>query len=125
MKILKTLIICLLVGISWSTFAQERAGRGNFQNLSAEERAKSTVERLTKELSLEKAQQDSIYVLSLEQANSDKAAFDSANGDREKIRSVMQQNRAAYNSKVKKFLTAEQIKKYDKLEEERSSRGPR
>lgn len=125
MKILKTFIICLLVGISWGASAQEGAGRGNFQNMSAEERAKSTVERLTKELSLEKAQQDSIYVLSLEQANVDKAAFESANGDREKIRSVMQQNRATYNTKVKKFLTDEQIKKYDKLEAERSSRGPR
>lgn len=125
MKKLKTLIICLLVGISWGGFAQERAGRGNFQNLSAEERAKSTVERLTKELSLEKAQQDSIYKISLEQANLDKAAFESANGDREKIRSVMQTNRTTYNTKLKKFLTAEQQKKYDKLEKERSSRGPR
>lgn len=125
MKTLKGFIVCLLLGISYGGFAQEQGGRGNFQNVSAEERAKTTVERLTKELSLEKPQQDSIYVLTLEQANIDKAAFESANGDREKVRSIMQTNRATYNNKIKKFLTAEQLEKYNKLEEERSSRGPR
>lgn len=112
MKTVLTLLIATICSISIS-IAQEKGSR---QNRTPEERAKFQVEHLTKELELNKTQQDSIYhhfVLS------GKAFQDQRKDmDHEKMRAAMQER----NKKIKTFLTEEQNSKYEELQKRRSNR---
>ncbi|WP_437919401.1 hypothetical protein [Sphingobacterium sp. LRF_L2] len=121
MKNINLCIVFLILGISIG-FAQER---GKFQEMSATDRAKGIVERLTDELALEKSQQDSIYKQALAQATAEKEIFANASGDRETIRTAMQENRKKFDTKIKSFLNEKQLKTYEELESKRGQRPPK
>lgn len=113
----------LLIGVS--SYAQERQGRGNMQNMNPADRAKNTVARLTEQLQLDKGQQDSIYKQVFAQAQHEKQLFSAAGSDREKLRTSMQSSREQYAIKIKQFLNEDQAKKYDELSRQWSQRRPR
>jgi len=116
MKKLTGLMVAIILGISMMGFAQERQGRG-MQQLDPADRAKNTVSRLTAELELNSTQQDSIYKQALAQATEEKEIFSKSSGDREAARQSMQKAREKYRLKIRTFLSEEQVKKYDKLEQ--------
>jgi len=106
----------LIVGL---TQAQERRNR---QDRTVEEVATSEVERLTKELSLNKGQQDSIYKYTLLSGKEQRLIMQNNGSNREanfeKFRSI----REANILKIKSFLNDEQLKKYDELQKNRPQR---
>ncbi|TDS14894.1 hypothetical protein [Sphingobacterium paludis] len=118
MKKLTGLLVTMMFGMSMMGFAQERQGRG-MQQLAPADRAKTTVTRLTEELELSSAQQDSIYKQVFAQATEEKEIFSKSSGDRQAVRQSMQTTREKYRSKIRAFLTEEQAKKYDTLQQRR------
>lgn len=119
MKKLITLMFVALLAIS-SSYAQER---GSGQGRSPEERTKMQVERLSKELNLSQAQQDSIYVHSLQAAKDQQEMMKNAGDDRASIREKMKPIREKNSAKIKSFLNNEQKVKYDELQKQMQNRG--
>ncbi|KGE14671.1 hypothetical protein [Sphingobacterium deserti] len=109
-----------MLGISMMGLAQERQGR-DMQQLDPADRAKNTVRRLTTELELNSTQQDSIYKQVFAQASEEKELFSKSHGDRQVVRQGIQANREKYRKKIRAFLSDEQAKKYDKLQQRQSA----
>lgn len=105
------------------TVAQNR-GMGNFD---PKERAKSQTDELTKVLDLNKDQQQKVLDLQLKSAEEMTAMRQemmNGGGDRDAMREKMTKSREELNAAMKKILTDDQYKKYEKyLEERRNMRG--
>ncbi|TJZ62251.1 hypothetical protein FAZ15_07030 [Sphingobacterium olei] len=122
MKNLMLVLVVIFLSAS-ATVAQERGNRqGAGQNRTPEERAKAEVERLGTALSLNQSQRDSIYKYSLEQTKEQQALFQQGEGDREKRMEQLRSSREKYDTKIKSFLTEDQIKKYEEAQKERTQR---
>lgn len=119
MKRLITLMIVALLAIS-SSYAQER---GTGQVRSPEERTKMQVQRLTKELNLSQAQQDSIYKYSLQTAKDQQEMMKNAGEDRAAMREKMKPLREKSTAKIKSFLNAEQKAKYEEMQKQMQNRS--
>lgn len=99
MKTVFTLVIMTALSIS---ICQAQEG-GNRQHRSPEEQAKIKVERLATELNLQNSQKDSIYnylLIFQKEAKSENR----------------RENWKQRDSKIKSFLTDEQVLKYDSLQ---------
>ena len=108
--------------LGMTSFASAQQSRGGMR-MDPEQRAKRSVDMLNKELTLTQAQKDSIYVFSLDEAKKQQELFQQgdANNRRanfEKMKGIRQESQ----EKIKKVLTAEQQKTYDKLLQERQNR---
>lgn len=125
MKNLITVMLATIftVGIS---VAQERGGRQG-QNRTPEEMAKLQVEHLTKELELNKGQQDSIYKYTLESSKEQRTLMqNSEGGDRQAIFEKMRALREKNSTKIKTFLNESQSAKYEELQKQmQQCRRPR
>lgn len=121
MKKIMTLVAAGLLTIGISS-AQER---GNRQNKSAEETAKEQVERLTQQLSLDKNQQDSVYRYALLANKEQRKLMESAPSNREATFEKMRELRANTDKKIKTFLNADQIKKFEEEIKKRPQGGGR
>ena len=120
--ILATLLLTLFVGTS---FAQQMQGR---QGQDFQQRRQQQMEELKKEIGLNKDQVkkfDEIY----KKYDDKMAAMREdmmAGGDREAMRSKMQQINTERDAEVKKMLNKDQVKKFDdyqkKLAEQRAQR---
>lgn len=115
-------VAAILLTVSASV-AQERANRRPMG--TPEERAKISVERLTKALTLDQKQQDSIYKYTLIQVTEQQAIFQDESSDRQQKMDKLTGLREKYELKFKAFLSADQKIQYDKLQKERQERGPR
>jgi periplasmic protein CpxP/Spy len=117
------LVLLALLAFTVVTVAQNR-GSGNFD---PKEMAKRQTEQLTEELDLNKDQQKKVLELNEKYSEKMSAMFQdmrSGGGDREAMREKMGKMREEQNKEMKKLLTEDQYKKYEKyLEERRSSRG--
>jgi periplasmic protein CpxP/Spy len=117
------LVLLALLAFTVVTFAQNR-GSGNFD---PKEMAKRQTEQLTEELDLNKDQQKKVLELNEKYSEKMSAMFQdmrSGGGDREAMREKMGKMREEQNKEMKKILTEDQYKKYEKyLEERRSRRG--
>jgi protein CpxP len=119
MKKLGFLLMMLILGSTFS-MAQNRGGQGN---MDPEERAKSQTAQLKELLDLKKDQEKKVYDLNLK-AGKEMVALRSSGGDRDAMREKFGEMRKEANKEMKKVLTADQFKKYEKyLEERRSQRG--
>lgn len=122
---MKKLGFIMLVAMLFATasMAQDR-GMGNFD---PKEMAKRQTEELTKTLDLNKDQQKKVLDINLKQAEKMQAMRDemrNGGGDREGMRDKMMKLREEQNKEMKKVLTDDQYKKYEKyLEERRNMRG--
>lgn len=114
MKKLLTFAFATIFTIGLSV-AQERGGRQG-QNRSPEERAKMQVERLTKELELNKTQQDSIYNYFIQSMK--KSTMQEVGSEQ------MKKSFEERNKKVKSFLTKDQVTKYEEMQKNMRARRP-
>lgn len=92
-----------------------------FQQMSAEERAKVQTERMEKLLTLTAEQKSKIEAIDLELSKEMTKMMQNSQGDREAMRSAMQEIDKKRDEKYKTFLSADQFKKYleDKAERQR------
>ena len=105
MKKLLVISIMLVATISFAA-AQQR------QRLSADERAKSQTERLEKLVTLTADQKTKIQAINLELAKQMDTQMQNNQGNRDAIRTAMQEIDKSRDAKYKGVLTDEQFKKY-------------
>ncbi len=113
------LLILFTLNISYAQ-RPEGGGRGG----DPKERANQQTDRMIESLDLSVAQGTKIRALNLEFADKMMAARDKARaaGDRESMRSTVQTMRKEQNEQLKKYLTAEQVSKWEKILAERPER---
>lgn len=115
---------CLIAATNLS--AQDRPNRGG-KPMTAEDMAKFGTERMAEKLKLDDVQKQEVYKLNLEQAQqmqASRAAREAADAEARKAdREKMQQQRAAYDAKLKKLLSEEQYKQW--TEDRQAQRGHR
>lgn len=108
-------------------------GQRNGQNFDPEERAKSQTEQLKKALDLDKDQEKKVYALNLK-AGKEMAEMrkdmQGGGGDREAMREKFGAMREKQNKEMKKILSDDQYKEYEKfvkeqMERRREGRGGR
>lgn len=125
MKKIGFLIVALLL-TGGMAMAQ---GPRNGKKMDPKERAERMTERMAKEYSLNEAQKKDL--LEANMAFTEKMAnrAEDKKTEREELRKEMQDNRDAYDAKLKKILTEEQYAAYSKKQAERQKkmgdRGPR
>lgn len=125
MKKIGFLIVALLL-TGGMAMAQ---GPRNGKKMDPKERAERMTERMAKEYSLNEAQKKDL--LEANMAFTEKMAnrAEDKKAEREELRKEMQNNRDAYDAKLKKILTEEQYAAYSKKQAERQKkmgdRGPR
>ncbi|MFK7984172.1 MAG: DUF4890 domain-containing protein [Saprospiraceae bacterium] len=98
-------------------------GRGG----DPKERANQQTDRMIEALDLSAAQGEKIRALNVAFADKMLVARKEAreSGDREAMRATIQTMRKEQNEKMKKYLTAEQVTKWEKILAERPERGER
>ncbi|RKF32343.1 hypothetical protein BCY89_14220 [Sphingobacterium siyangense] len=107
-------VACLFLSAT-GVFAQQR------QQRSPEEQAKMRVEHLDKLLSLNQTQKDSIYNLTLSQAQQ-RAALRNDGGDRKASMEKFKQLQEIQTTKIKSWLTPDQAKLFDEQQEKMKER---
>lgn len=98
--------------------AMAQGPRGE-RNMDPKERAQKMTEQMVKDYSLTETQKEKVHTLNLEMSESMSKI---TGNDREARRTKMQTIREDYNKNLKKVLTEEQYKKYEKKESERRKR---
>ena len=107
------LVSIMLVAIVTFVTAQQR------QRLSTEERVKNQIERLEKLLSLTADQKTKIEAIELDLAKQMEKLMQDNQGNREGMRTAMQEIDKTRDAKYKEVLSADQLKTYLKDKEER------
>ncbi|MGE8242828.1 hypothetical protein D3C87_632020 [compost metagenome] len=115
MKKKTLMVISGLLLVTTVAFAQQR------QQRSPEDQAKMRVEHLDKLLTLNQVQKDSIYNLTLGQAQQ-RAAIKSDGGDRKANMEKYKQLQEAQATKIKSWLTPDQVKLFDEQQEKMKDR---
>ena len=112
MKKLFVISIMLLATITLATAQQP-------QRMTSEERAKAQTDRMEKLLSLTADQKTKVHAIELEIGNEMTAQRQKNQGDREAMRTAMQEVNKKRDTKYKEVLTADQYKKYLEDNEQR------
>lgn len=120
MKKIKILAICLSLGISLS-YAQQKQIEVKADAASVE-RAQKTVARLQQELNLTSPQQDSIYKYMLQRSAPNKGLREQSKVATRERSAKMQDTREEHRTRIKSFLTPEQIEKFDAMDKQRNTR---
>ncbi|MDR2271570.1 MAG: hypothetical protein LBF27_11760 [Sphingobacterium sp.] len=115
MKKKTLMVISSLLLATTVAFAQQR------QQRSPEEQAKMRVEHLDKLLTLNQVQKDSIYNLTLSQAQQ-RATLKNEGGDRKANMEKFKQLQEVQATKIKSWLTPEQVKLFDEQQEKMKDR---
>lgn len=115
MKKKTLMVISGLLLATTVSFAQQR------QQRSPEEQAKMRVEHLDKLLTLNQVQKDSIYNLTLSHAQQ-RAAIKSDGGDHKANMEKFKQLQEAQATKIKSWLTPDQVKLFDEQQEKMKDR---
>ncbi len=126
---MKKLIIAALLVVGVSTFAQdrkERPQRGDMEKMTPEQRNEKRVERMTKELNLDAAQQEKLKQFYADEAKKREAMMAEMKDKKGQGREMMGQQMKATEAKMKEILTAEQFTKWksnqDKMRERMQQR---
>lgn len=124
MNLLKFILTALLLIVISMTAVAQRP-EGGRQGFDPTERANQQTERMVKSLDLSTAQGEKIKALNLAFAEKTKTArmeARAAGGDRTAMRERMKTLRDEHQTNLKKYLTTEQIEKWEKLQAERPRR---
>ena len=105
---MKKLFVIGVMLMATVTFAKAQ----QFQQMSAEERAKARTERMEKMLALTADQKTKIQAIDLELSKEMTDRMQNNRGNREAMRTAMQEIDKKYDEKYKVVLTAAQFKKY-------------
>lgn len=104
-------------------------GMRNGKKMDPKERAEKMTERMAKEYSLNEAQKKDLLEANMALTEKMANRAEDKKAEREELRKEMQNNRDAYDAKLKKILTEEQYAAYSKNQAERQKkmgdRGPR
>lgn len=104
-------------------------GPRNGNKMDPKERAERMTERMAKEYSLNEAQKKDLLEANMALTEKMANRAEDKKAEREELRKEMQNNRDAYDAKLKKILTEEQYAAYSKKQAERQKkmgdRGPR
>lgn len=119
---MKQIFLMVIAILGMTSFANAQQSRGGMR-MDPEQRAKRSVDMLSRELTLTQVQKDSIYAFSLDEAKKQQELFQQgdANNRRdnfEKMKGIRQESQG----KIKSVLTDDQQKVYDKLLQERQNR---
>ncbi|MDR1371393.1 MAG: hypothetical protein LBJ72_14925 [Dysgonamonadaceae bacterium] len=109
----KILLLTVILFSSLSLFAQEQR-----QRMTVEERAKSVTEWMSKELKLTPEQITPVDSINLIFTKAQQLLFQTADGDRTKIRESMEGLEKEKEAELSKVLTPEQIETYKKKSQE-------
>jgi Spy/CpxP family protein refolding chaperone len=120
MKKFFVIVVCIVATLAGAT-AQQQGGR-NFG--TPEERSKNQTARLDSLVNLTADQKGKIEAINLDLSKKMDDAFRNAQGDRDAMRSKMEEITTERDKQYKAILTDEQYKKYsDNLEQFRGRRG--
>ena len=124
MKKIGFLIVALLL-TGGMAMAQ---GMRNGKKMDPKERAEKMTERMAKEYSLNEAQKKDLLEANMALTEKMANRAEDKKAEKEELRKEMQNNRDAYDAKLKKILTEEQYAAYSKKQAERQKkmgdRGP-
>ncbi len=109
MKKIRLLVIFSLLSCGIA-FSQPPQGRG--QRMTIEERSQKTTEWMTKELDLTKEQITPIDSINLLFTKTQQVLYQSAEGDREKVRDAMNALEKEKETALSKVLTSKQLELY-------------
>lgn len=115
MKKIIIMAFAILVSVA-GAFAQE-AAVGKVKK-SAEERAEKFTKRMTKELTLDAAQQDRVKILNLERFKQIEEVKGNMATNKKEAAAKLKEVNEAYLNNLKGVLTAEQLTKFEALKEE-------
>lgn len=118
----------LMMVLLMATFAGMAQGGGQQRNFDPEEMAKRQTAQIKEACGLDAAQEKKVHELLLTSGKKMRAEREKMMGaggpPSEDMRAKMQKMRDDQNAEMKKILTADQYKKYEKyLEERRAQRG--
>ncbi len=124
---MKKVVFVLIALIAFSVQAQ-REGSGNRSNMTPEEMATSRTKQMTKDLDLTEVQQSKVQAINSKNAETfgklrGKRRSDLSEDERSALRSKMREIQTENQKEMKKILTDEQYKKWDKMQKERKNRG--
>ena len=118
---MKKLFVAVFMLAASFTFASAQQFQ---QNMSVEERAKAQDQRMENLLSLNADQKTKMKAINLDLAKQQDTKMQGVQGDREKMRAIMQEIDKMRDDKYKTLLTADQFKKYTDDKAQRQQRGP-
>ena len=119
---MKKLFVVSIMLLATFSFAKAQ----QFQLTSAEERAKVTTDRMVELLKLTADQKTKVQAIELELSKEMTSRMQNNQGDREGMRTAMQDIDKKRDEKYKAVLNASQFKKYLEDKEQRQrERGPR
>jgi Spy/CpxP family protein refolding chaperone len=137
----KLLVVAFLV-VGLTTFAQGKGKRGDFKEMTPEQRTEIQVKKMTKDLDLNETQQKQIKELLnsqkeeraeiLERRKEMKETAEKATKEqRAEMKAKMDEKKAVINAKMKSILTDDQYKKWEaqkeagkeKMKERRANKG--
>ena len=116
---MKKLLVISMMFLATVNLATAQPGQGQRQQMTPEERAKATTERLEKLLSLNADQKTKVNAIELEYGKERNALRQKNQGDREAMRTAAQELDKKFDAKYKEVLTADQFKKYLEDKEQR------
>lgn len=127
MQIIKKIAFTFLVALFTLSISYAQRPDGGGRGGDPKERANQQTDRMIESLDLSAAQGTKIRTLNLEFVDKMMAAREKARatGDRESMRATMQTMRKKQNEQLKKYLTAEQVTKWEKILAERPERVSR
>ena len=125
MKKLFVISIMLVASVTFAT-AQQGQRQGS-QRLSVDERAKNQTERLDKLVTLTADQKIKVQAIDLELAKQMDTQMQKNQGDRDAMRTAIQEIDKTRDAKYTEVLTAEQFKKYsdDKVQRQKEMENRR
>ena len=124
MQVSKKIILSFVLALLAFSTIQAQRPEGGRRGGDPKERANQQTDRMIESLDLSAAQGEKIRALNLEYADKMVVARKEAmeSGDRASMRTTMQTIRKEQNEKMKKYLTAEQVTKWEEILAERQDR---
>lgn len=121
MKKLLLAALALLLTIG-STMAQEGKLSGKTKK-TPEERSEAFTRKMTKQLSLDQAQQERVKVVNLERFKRIEEAKAATVSNKKEVAAKVKEINEAYNANMKSVLSAEQFSKFMEMKEEMKGRA--
>ena len=116
---MKKLFVISIMLVAAVSFTAAQQGQGQRQRMTPEESAKTMTERMEKALNLTADQKTKIQAIELDLAKQMNTLRQNNQGNRDAMRSAMQEIDKKRDEKYKSVLTADQFKKYLEDKEQR------